>query len=413
MRRAACGLAVAAVVSAALAPATASAAPSASGSGIGHRAVAQVKPVISAAVLDQMRIMGDPAADRVVADLTAQGQLPAVNALLRRWVYNDQPLPSGLPSELVRFIDRARQLPPWADQARIAKAAEFGDANKPALSLAYSMGVSTAVFTYPILASVFDPSTDVALVFSKRLIGSLKLISGVYDPGAFGPKGQIIPDLVKVRLMHAAVRVHLDDPSWDTATWGIPISQESMLLETLVDGLFPVAVMQHYGVKVPADVAGDFLHTWRVEGALLGVPADVMPADPATAADLLYQFDARDQGASQQGQYLLNSYVAQVSRYLSGPGSIDLTPIIVSAIRCTIGNRLAGMLDIPATLWDDQVCPALQNLRKTEADKVAGPLGWFVQVIKRMLGEDVQMVVVKGEPAYLDIPTWQPGTPGY
>ncbi len=396
MRGAACGLAVAAVASAALAPAAAAA----------GRGAAQVTPVISDAVLDQMRMTGDPAADRVVADLTAQGRVPEVNRLLREWVYNDQPLPSGLPAELASFIDKARQLPSWADLARIAKAARFGDANKPALSLAYSMGVSTAVFTYPILASVFDPSTDVALVFSKRLIGSLKLISGVYDPGAFGPHGQIIPDLVKVRLMHAAVRVHLDDPSWDTATWGVPVSEESMLLETLLDGLFPLVVMQHFGIKIPAEVAGDFLHTWRVEGALLGVPAGAMPGELSTATDLFYQLAARDQGASPQGRYLLNSYVTQASRFLSGPGGIDITPIIVSTIRCVLGDRLAGLLGIPATLWDDQVSPALQNLQKTETDKV-GPLGWFAQVIKRMLGEDVRMVVVTGQPVYLDIPTWQ------
>lgn len=390
IRRVGCGLAIAMAVSSALVPATATAAP---------------VPVISDAVLDQMRMMGDPAADRVVADLAAQGELPQVNRLLREWLYNDQPLPDGLPPELASFIDQARQLPSWTDRARISKAAEFGDASKPALSLAYSMGVSTAVFTYPILASVFDPSTDVALIFSKRLIGSLKLISGVYDPGAFGPKGQIIPDLVKVRLMHAAVRVHLDNPSWDTATWGVPISQESMLLETLLDGLFPLTVMQHFGVKIPAGIAADFLHTWRVEGALLGVPANAMPADLNTATELFYQLEDRDQAASPQGRYLLNSYVSQTSGFLSGPGGVDITPIIVSTIRCAIGTRQADMLDIPATLWDDQVCPALQHLQKSETDKV-GPLGWFAQVINRMLGEDVQMVVVKGEPVYLDIPTF-------
>jgi hypothetical protein len=206
--------------------------------------------------------------------------------------------------------------------------------------------------------------------------------------------------------MHAAVRVHLDKPGWDAATWGVPVSQESMLLETLLDGLFPLVVMQHFGVKIPAEVAGDFLHTWRVEGALLGVPAGAMPAGLSTATDLFYQLAARDQGASPQGRYLLNSYVAQASRFLSGPGSIDLTPIIVATIRCVLGDRLAGLLDIPATLWDDQVRPALANLQKTETAKV-GPLGWFAQVIRQMLGEDVQMVVVKGQPAYLDIPAWR------
>jgi hypothetical protein len=366
---------------------------------------AQPVPVISDAVLDQMRDTGDPAADRVVATLTARGQLPEVNRLLREWVYNDQPLPSGLPSVLKTFIASARQLPSWADTTRMTKAAQFGQANMPYLALAYSMGVSTAAFTFPILASVFDPNAGIYLDFEKRLIGSLKLISGVYDPGAFGPHGQLIPDLVKVRLMHAAVRDYLDAIHWDTSRWGVPVSQEAMLVETWLFGLFPLTVMQHFGIQIPPDIAAGFLHTWRVEGAMLGVPAAAMPADIPTATQLYYQLEDRDQGASPQGRFLFNAYIDQAGRYLSGPGGIDITPIIVAVIRSVLGSRMADMLAVPKSLWDDEVSPALATLQKTERDNV-GPLGWFAQVINKMLGENVQMVVVKGEPVFLDIPSW-------
>jgi endo-cleaving rubber dioxygenase len=403
MRRAGCGLAIAAVVTGTLAPA-ALASPD-SRSGAAHGAAPMPAPVISGAVLDQMRDAGDPAADRVVAALTASGQLPGVNLLLRRWVYNDQPLPSGLPGYLVSFIDQARRLPSWTDLPRITKAAEFGRANMPYLSLAYSMGVSTAAFTYPILASVFDPNVGIVLDFEKRLIGSLKLISGVYDPGAFGPHGQIIPDLVKVRLMHAAVRDYLDSSRWDTATWGVAVSQEAMLVETWLFGVFALTAMEHFGVTIPAAVAEDFLHTWRVEGWMLGVPTAAMPSDLPTATRLFVQLADRDQGGSSQGQFLLNSFVKQASYYLTGPGGTDVTPILLAVIRSVIGGKQAGMLGIPASLWDDQVDPALHELPKIDTAK-AGPLGWFGQVMSKILGESVQMVELKGQPVYLDIPSW-------
>jgi hypothetical protein len=321
-------------------------------------------------------------------------------------VYNDQPLPGGLPSVLTNFIGSARHLPSWADTTRITKAAKFGHANMPYLALAYSMGVSTAAFSFPILASVFDPNAGIYLDFEKRMIGSLKLISGVYDPGAFGPRGQLIPDLVKVRLMHAAVRDYLDAIHWDTSRWGVPVSQEAMLVETWLFGLFPLTVMQHFGIQIPPDIAADFLHTWRVEGAMLGVPAAAMPADIPTATQLYYQLEDRDQGASPQGRFLFNAYIDQAGRYLSGPGGIDITPIIVAVIRSVLGSRLADMLAVPKSLWDDEVSPALATLQKTERDNV-GPLGWFAQVINKMLDENVQMVVVKGEPVFLDIPSWR------
>lgn len=385
--------------------------PAAAASSVSPAAVSRLSapmsaPVISDAVLNRMRGIGDPAADRVVAELTARGQLAEVNRLLRQWVYNDQPLPSGLPSDLVSFIDKARQLPSWADLTRIATAAQFGQAHMSYLALAYSMGVSTAAFTYPILASVFDPNVGIFLDFQKRLLGSLKLISGVYDPDAFGPHGQIIPDLVKVRLMHAAVRDYLDDSRWDRARWGVAISQEAMLVETWLFGVYALNAMQGLGVQIPADVAADFLHTWRVEGAMLGVPAGAMPADLPTANALFSQLADRDQWASPQGRYLLNTFIDQAGKYMSGPGGVDISPILISVIRCVLGPRLADMLGVPKSLWDDEVDPALHSLQATTTDN-AGPLSWFVQVINDLLGDNVQMVTLKGQPVYLDIPSYR------
>jgi hypothetical protein len=405
-RRLGCGVAISAVLSAAFVPAAgaASTAP-AFGTAIGT-AIGRPAPVISDSVLDQMRGIGDPAADRVVAMLTERGQLSDVNRLLRTWVYNDQSLPSGLPSDLVSFIDKARQLPSWADLPRISAAAEFGKAHMPYLALAYSMGVSTTAFTFPILASVFDPNVGIFLDFQKRLLGSLKLISGVYQPDAFGPHGQIIPDLVKVRLMHAAVRDYLDASRWDMAKWGVAISQEAMLVETWLFGVDALNIMHDFGVQIPLDIAGDFLHTWRVEGWMLGVPAGAMPADLPTATALLDQLEARDQWGSPQGRYLVHTFIDQAGKYMSGPGGVDIRPILVSVIRCVLGSRLADMLAVPKSLWDDETGPALRELPTTTTD-TTGPLGWFADVMNKLLGENVQMVVLKGEPVYLDIPSYR------
>jgi endo-cleaving rubber dioxygenase len=408
-RRLGCGVAISAVLSAAFIPAAG--ASSVSPAAFTHTAPVigdsvTSGPVISDAVLDRMRGIGDPAADRVVAALEARGQLPAVNKLLRQWVYNDQPLPSGLPDDLVSFIDKARQLPSWADLDRITAAAQFGKAHMPYLALAYSMGVSTAAFTFPILASVFDPNVGIFLDFQKRLLGSLKLITGVYDPDAFSPHGQIIPDLVKVRLMHAAVRDYLDASRWDTAKWGVAISQEAMLVETWLFGLFAQMVMQEFGVPIPPDIAADILHTWRVEGAMLGVPAGAMPADIPTATALFRQLEDRDQWGSPQGQYLLRTFTDQASRYMSGPGGVDISPILTSVIRCVLGARMADMIAVPRSLWDDEVDPALHALPTTATD-TAGPLGWFAEVINDVLGDNVRMVTLKGEPVYLDIPSYR------
>jgi hypothetical protein len=75
-------------------------------------------------------------------------------------------------------------------------------------------------------------------------------------------------------------------------------------------------------------------------------------------------------------------------------------------IRCVLGPRLADMIGVPKSLWDDEVGPALHTLQATTTD-TAGPLSWFVQVINDLLGDNVQMVTLKGMPVYLDIPSYR------
>src|SRR3546814_3849152 len=61
----------------------------------------------------------------------------SVNALLRGWSTNSQPLPSGLPTDLRDFIEHARQLPPWADQAKLKAAVDFNKKRGTYLGVAY------------------------------------------------------------------------------------------------------------------------------------------------------------------------------------------------------------------------------------------------------------------------------------
>ena len=49
------------------------------------------------AMLDALRLEGDPLADKVIADIEAAGEVDAVNLLIRHLVANNQPVPEHLP----------------------------------------------------------------------------------------------------------------------------------------------------------------------------------------------------------------------------------------------------------------------------------------------------------------------------
>jgi len=57
------------------------------------------------ALLDEMRMVGDRDADKILKDLVASGKVESANHLMRTLVRYDVPPPEGLPPELITFLD--------------------------------------------------------------------------------------------------------------------------------------------------------------------------------------------------------------------------------------------------------------------------------------------------------------------
>ena len=94
------------------------------------------------------RWVWDEEADPLVASLIDRGAVPEVNRLLWDWTRNDQPLPAGLPEDLRAFMERARQLPSWAERAKLETAAAFNKSRGIYLNLLNGLGggmLSTAI----------------------------------------------------------------------------------------------------------------------------------------------------------------------------------------------------------------------------------------------------------------------------
>src|SRR5690349_779525 len=70
-------------------------------------------------------LVWDDVADPVIAAVLERGEVNAVNELLHGWSKNSQALPAGLPADLRDFIEQARELPAWADIAKLEAAVEF------------------------------------------------------------------------------------------------------------------------------------------------------------------------------------------------------------------------------------------------------------------------------------------------
>ena len=67
------------------------------------------------------RKAGDPAADRVIADLRSNQATADVNRLLVDLIRADE-IPPDLPDSVVTYLETTREVPPWTDRDKIAHA---------------------------------------------------------------------------------------------------------------------------------------------------------------------------------------------------------------------------------------------------------------------------------------------------
>ncbi|GID90731.1 secreted protein [Amorphoplanes digitatis] len=307
--------------------------------------------VAGAGVGTDPRWVWDEEADPLVASLIDRGDVPAVNALLRTWTTNGQPLPSGLPADLRDFMERARQLPSWADERKLALAVDFN--TKRGLYLGVLYGLASGMM------STVIPKEARAVYYSQggadmkdRISKTAKLGYDIGSPNAYRPEGEMIVTSVKTRLVHAAVR-HLlpQSPQWaDRAEEDIPISQRDIMVTW---HSLPTTVMRKlvdWRVPIPAAESAAFLHSWQVAAHMLGVRDEYIPA-------------SWDEANAQAGQVLdpilapttEGVRLADILLKLGTPidAGILSKPILGAFTRFMLGDRIAEWLDIPREpVWD-------------------------------------------------------------
>ena len=103
---------------------------------------------------------------------------------------------------------------------------------------------------------------------------------------------------ITTRLIHSYSRLMiLNDPTWDTQAWGMPLNTWDMLATNLG---FSIAFID--GLKklnfnpTELEVQGT-LHLWKYVGYLLGIPEELLVDTQQQAADALYLWSRTQKGA--------------------------------------------------------------------------------------------------------------------
>lgn len=288
----------------------------------------------------------DAEADPVLADVLDHADVPAINAQLRTWTRNGQPVPAGLPKGLRDFIEYARQLPAWTDQAKLASAFEFNKKRGTLLGVLYAFdsGMMSTVIPHEARAVYYSRGGS---HIKERIAKTAKFGYDIGTVNAYAPDGEMIVTCVKTRIIHAAVR-HLlpQSPYWPkpqgrTIT---PISQDDLMVTWHSLGTSIMRTLNAWRVPIPADESAGYLHSWQLAGHLLGIRDEYLPA-------------SWDQAESQARQ-VLDPVLAPTAEgnnlsdlILSLGYDADLTlfskPILGAFTRFVLGDKIADWLLIP------------------------------------------------------------------
>ncbi|MFJ8648567.1 oxygenase MpaB family protein [Streptomyces sp. NPDC093546] len=346
----------------------------------------------------------DEEADPLLAAVIDRGDVPKVNQLLRSWTRNDQPLPDGLPPDLRDFMERARRLPPWAEQSKLDAGARFTKKKGIYTGALYGLGSG--------LMSTAIPREARAVYYSKggadmkdRVAKTAKLGYDVGDLDAYRPSGSMIVTAVKTRLVHAAVR-HLlpKSPGWSQTSGGqtIPISQADLMVTWHSLPTFVMRKLLEWKVPVSRSESDGFLHVWQVTAHMLGILDEYIPAtwDEANAQSKHVLDPVL--GHTAEGAELADVLLDIVAELDAG-----LTrPLINAFSRYTVGDRIGDLIGLDREpFWQPLIGAAWPLLVAFREGLIPLPLvpeaAWAVEEALRKF---VLLFLSEGRGIQLEIP---------
>ncbi|MFI9833605.1 oxygenase MpaB family protein [Streptomyces sp. NPDC051913] len=348
----------------------------------------------------------DDEADRLVASVIDRGDMPKVNELLRTWTRNDQPVPAGLPADLREFMEEARQLPAWADRAKLETAAKFNESRGIYLNLLNGVGggmLSTAI-----------PREARAVYYSKggadmedRVAKTSLLGFAVGDLNAYRPDGKVMVEAVKTRLVHAAVRHLLPrSPHWTRTSGGqsIPISQADILVTWHSLPTYTMRKLRDWKVPLTSADSEAYLHVWQVTAHMLGVRDEYIPATWAAADSQSRQILDPVLAATPEGVELTDILLRQLAEQTS-PGGLD-RPLVNALARYLVGDQVADWDGIPREpFWEQAVATAWPKLvafrEKLIPLPLVPPLAWTIDEAARTY---IMFFLTKGQGTSIVLP---------
>ena len=170
--------------------------------------------------------------------------------------------------------------------------------------------------------------------------------------------GEAIRKILKVRLMHAAIRFFTEyHGTWNLA-WGKPVNQEDM---AGTNGAFSYIVIR--GMRVSGNEPSEsdseaYLHFWNVVSVIMGIDEALIPTNLREAFVMDKVIAKRQFRASDEGKLLTKALLDTMEKLIENP---LLKSFPAAQMRFLMGDKVADMLGIPSVTLEKKLVGLIPN----------------------------------------------------
>ncbi len=266
------------------------------------------------AELDAWRQVGDPEADRFVADhFKKESMRPLMAALVKqknvaRTDLAELAIDENEQAEasLQELLDAMAERMPGVTDEDIRIGQDLFEMYGPEILMILGCYSLPAAYSAKKGVQVLATTKFLELEPDRRLAETSQIIMDVMTEGLGEGKGGR-EAAERTRLIHAAIRrLLVEDPDFDTETLGVPINQEDLAATLMTFSYLVLEGLGKMNMRVTDEQAQAFIDTWRQVGCLLGIESGLLPQNLEEAEQLTRAIQNRQVAPSPRGIELLS-----------------------------------------------------------------------------------------------------------
>lgn len=225
--------------------------------------------------LQEQRSVGDPLADDVIARLSENGELGSPHDLLR--MVRERAASEG--GVFKAFLDACEAVPPWVDFERMRQGQRLIASAVPFMGLSLLTGSLVGGYVFVKAAKVTALTGRLAMPgdISRRLVETSALVLLMSRPDEIRPGGRAHETLMRVRLLHGALRRWMHRSGRWRAAWDEPVNQEDLAITLSEFSYLNIRSLLRMGLRLSDEQIASHYHLWRYAGHVLGIAPPLLP----------------------------------------------------------------------------------------------------------------------------------------